>query len=99
MKGVYKDRMQEWTLISVMLAVATGLLWWQISPQTYTQFDSICKNFDYNSCMRWYWENLNFFRVATGIFAVGLVVSVVVWGYFVIQKFVGHEGTDQGRRK
>ena len=84
-KSVNEEKVGEWAVYSVMSAFGTLLLWWQISPQTYRQFDSICKNYGYNDCMRWYWENLKFFQVATGVFAVGLAVSVVVLGYFVIK--------------
>lgn len=78
-------KVQEWGVYSLLLAASTGLLWWQISPKTYWEFDSICKNYGYNDCMRWYWENLKFFQVATGVFAVCLAVSLVVWGYFGIK--------------
>jgi hypothetical protein len=85
------ERVKEWAVYSILSAFGTLLLWWQISPQMYREFDGICKNYGYNDCMRWYWENLKFFQAATGVFAVGFVVSVVVLGYLVV-RFLQNRG-------
>ena len=78
-------KIKEWLVYSVLMAFSTFLIWLQISPMTYNDFDRICKNFNYGDCMRWYWQNLKFFQIATAIFGVFLIISVTVLLFFMFR--------------
>jgi fatty-acid desaturase len=81
---ITKEKIQGELAVLALLAFSTWLLWWQISPQTYNDFDRICKNFNYDGCMRWYWQNLGFFQVSTLVFLGLFIISLIVLIYSVV---------------
>jgi len=81
---ITKEKIQGELVISMLLAFSTWLIWWQTSPQTFNDFDRICKNFSYDACMRWYWQNLSFFQISTIIFFSLFIISLVVLIYSVV---------------
>lgn len=51
--------------------------WLQISQYTYGQFDSQCKETNYKSCMRWFWETKGFFQTVEIISIAILILSFI----------------------
>jgi hypothetical protein len=59
--------------------------WWQISPLTLAEFDSICKETNYDSCMKWYWQTKNYFTFAFYISLAILLVSLFLTLFLIIK--------------
>ena len=54
-----------------------ALAYWKISPATYREFDTTCQHFNYQDCMRWFYNTKPYFtRVAIGSLVLSLVTLI-----------------------
>ncbi|MCL4384603.1 hypothetical protein M1116_04060 [Patescibacteria group bacterium] len=65
-----------WLIFGLGLA---GLSGWNISGWAQRNFETICHNYQYNDCMKFYWQTLPYFRdlMAAGLGTV--VIVVITW--------------------
>lgn len=75
-----KSRKEKVILAVIVLgfAAALGLFaWWQISPWTYREFSTICEANGGGGCMKFYWEQLNYYQ---WVLKGSVVVAVISAG-------------------
>ena len=68
----------SWLLFLFGLGLA-GLAGWNISPFNRRNFETLCQNYNYNQCMKFYWQHTGYFQ---GLVYLGLglvVVCILFW--------------------
>jgi len=55
-----------WGITSfVSFLILAALAYWKISPPTYREFENTCQNFNYQDCMRWFYNTRPYFQKVT----------------------------------
>ncbi|MDD3998772.1 MAG: hypothetical protein PHR98_01545 [Candidatus Shapirobacteria bacterium] len=49
----------------VSFLILAALAYWKISPTTYREFNTTCQHFNYEDCMRWFYNTRPYFQKVT----------------------------------
>lgn len=76
-----------WGITSfVSFLILAVLAYWKISPATYREFDTTCQNFNYQDCMRWFYNTRPYFQKVTIGSLILAFLSLIATLIFYFQK-------------
>jgi uncharacterized membrane protein YbaN (DUF454 family) len=55
-----------WGITSfISFLILAALTYWKISPSTYREFENTCQHFNYQDCIRWFYNTRPYFQKVT----------------------------------
>jgi len=60
-----KDLLVWGITATISFFLLAALAYWKISPSTFREFDTTCQNFNYEDCMRWFYNTRPYFQKVT----------------------------------
>lgn len=66
-----------------MFSILGSISWWQISGPSRQNFESICKNYIYEDCMKFFWDNFGYYR---NFLYLSLIGGILALGGLIVMK-------------
>lgn len=68
---------------TISFLVLAALAYWKISPSTFREFDTTCQHFNYEDCMRWFYNTRPYFqKVTIGSLILAFLSLIATLGFY-----------------